>query len=128
MLRVWHLARALAVALYHALPEKRARRVPGLRGQAMRAITSVEWNIAEGCGRSSRVELLKFLETAVSSLNEAESQLSYARDVRVIETKVHSPIAQRIVVLRRMLIALMRTIQHRIAQDESRRRTGDNAT
>ena len=121
-LRVWHAARALAVRVVDVFPERIGKRVPRLRSQAIRAATSVEWNIAEGCGRSGRAEFLQFVETALSSLNELEAQLSFARDTRVIDNTTHSHLYDRVDVVRRMLISFMRTLQRRIAEDEQARR------
>jgi len=121
-LRVWHLARSLTLAVIDALPEKSGRKVPGLRNQAIRAATSVESNIAEGCGRGERNEFLHFVEIGLASLNELEEQLRLAREARILDEPVHSRQQDTIDLLRRMLVSLMRALQRQIAEDESRRR------
>ena len=47
----------------------------GLRAQIPRAVVSVPSNIAEGHGRSSKADFLHFLDVALGSLNETETQL-----------------------------------------------------
>ena len=121
-LRVWHVARELSVTVINALPERIGRKVPRLRSQAIRAATSVEWNLAEGCGRTGRTELLQFVEIALSSLNELEAQLSLARDTHIIDKATHAHLNDRVDIVRRMLISFMRTLQRRIAEDEQARR------
>lgn len=123
-LRVWHLARRLTLSVIDALPEKTARKVPGLRGQAIRAATSVESNIAEGCARVERVEFMHFVEIAISSLNELEEQLSLAHDSGMINEDTDARHRLTIELLRRMLISLKLTLQRRIAEDESARSKG----
>jgi four helix bundle protein len=121
-LRVWHVARKLSLAVIDALPERVGRKVPKLRNQAIRAATSVESNLAEGCGTSTRPEFLQFVQIALASLNEVQGQLSLARDTRILDKETHTELYDRINLTRRMLIALMRTLQRRIAEDESKRR------
>jgi four helix bundle protein len=82
----------------------------------------VEWNIAEGCGRSGRARLLQFLDVSLSSLNELEGQLSFARDKKILADDVHASLDQRVTVVRRTLIAFVRTLQRRIAEDEQQKR------
>ena len=117
-LRVWHLARRLTLAVIDALPEKATRRVPGLRNQAIRAATSVESNIAEGCGSGQRTQFLHFVEIALASLNEVEEQFRLAYETGILDEPVHSRQQDTIDLLRRMLVALMRALQRQIAEVE----------
>jgi four helix bundle protein len=64
-LRVWHQARLMALQVVRALPIRAARKVPGLRSQAVRAATSVGANLVEGCARATRTEFLHFTEIAL---------------------------------------------------------------
>lgn len=47
----------------------------GLKSQITRASVSIPSNIAEGCSRNSDIEFKRFLEIAMGSLFETETQL-----------------------------------------------------
>ena len=117
-LRVWQAAHKLSLDVIRALPERACRRVPGLRSQAIRAATSVPWNIAEGCKRSSQREFLQFLGTALSSLGELEAQLITARDEQLFRAAVYSRLQASVVVVRRMLISLSRKVERDLAKEQ----------
>ena len=121
-LRVWHLARKLAVNVIQALPPRVARKIPGLRAQAIRAANSVDSNLIEGCARATRPEFLAAVETAFASLNELEGHLSLARDAKVLESGRWPRFQDDIALVRAMLLSLIDTLHRRIAEDESARR------
>ena len=106
-LRVWHLAKEIQVATERALPIRACRRLPGFRSQILRAALSISSNIAEGCGKRSRNEFRRYLETSLGSLLEVESDLEVAVGGGVLRADVYATLATRATVLRRMLISLM---------------------
>ena len=57
----------------------------GLRSQITRAVVSIPSNIAEGCSRSSDIELARFLEIALGSAFEVETQLIIMKDIYSIQ-------------------------------------------
>jgi four helix bundle protein len=83
---------------------------------------SVRSNLAEGCGRASRKDFLRFVEIAIGSLNELRDQLLAARDERLINRGVYEQLQSQADLLRRMLVALGRTLQRAIALEEQGQR------
>ncbi|MEY3238242.1 MAG: hypothetical protein RI883_2343 [Bacteroidota bacterium] len=59
----------------------------GLISQINRCSISIPSNIAEGSGRTSEKEFLHFLNIAISSSYELETQLILVYDIYNIETK-----------------------------------------
>ena len=72
-LEVWKEAVKLAVLIYKETKGFPKEELYGLTSQLRRAIISVSINIAEGAGRSSKQEFIRFINIALGSLNETES-------------------------------------------------------
>jgi len=121
-LRVWHLAQELSHEVIEALSVPAVRRVPGLRNQTVRAANSVSSNLAEGCGRPGRAEFLRFVGIAIASANELESHLGQASRAKILNAEIHTNLVERLNLVRRMLISLMRALERQIAVDEKRAR------
>jgi four helix bundle protein len=121
-IRAWHLSQAIAVKVIYALDPHRMRRVPGLRSQTIRAATSVAANITEGCARSSTAELNTYIERAVGSLNELETDLKTIAAVGVIARRPHADLTSDIGIARGMLLNFSRTLRRSMAEEEQKRR------
>ncbi len=77
----WQRSHALTLAIYKQTQRFPAEERFGLTNQVRRASYSVPANIAEGSGRETNKDYLRFLVIALSSLKETEYFLLLARDV-----------------------------------------------
>ena len=82
-LLVWQKSRQLANAIYK-LTAQPSFKDSSLRNQMRRAAVSVMSNVAEGFGRGSNEEFLRFLFIAKGSATEVLSQLYLASDLGYI--------------------------------------------
>ncbi len=83
----WQKAMALAKRTYGATKLFPKEEMYGLVQQIRRAAVSVPSNIAEGYGRGSRMDYVRFLYTARGSLYEVETQTLIARDLGYLTDK-----------------------------------------
>ncbi|HCS52110.1 four helix bundle protein [Rubinisphaera sp.] len=83
-LDVWQKAIDLAESVYRISANFPQREIYGLTSQIRRAIVSVSSNIAEGNGRSTNKEYVRFIEIAYASLMEVVSQLTIAQKLNFI--------------------------------------------
>ncbi len=107
-LHVWQRARELAVAL-DALTRRFPRSDRGVvAGQTRRAALSIPANIAEGCGKSSRKETIRFFQIACGSAHETENHLLIAGDLGYLSGDIREDLIGQIAAIQRMLAGLMR--------------------
>lgn len=78
---VWQKAMALVKLVYQASRHWPADEKFGLVSQIRRAAVSIPSDIAEGDGRGSDADLIRFLFIAHGSLREVETQLLIAVDL-----------------------------------------------
>jgi four helix bundle protein len=114
-LKVWHKAYDLALAVYEVSRSFPREEMYGLTSQLRRASVSVGANIAEGCGRRSDGELVRFLQIARGSASEIEHHLLLARDLKFLEAATHQDIEKRLQEVQRMLTSLVSSIQETAA-------------
>ena len=90
--------------LVRNLPREAA---PGLKAQLAEAVRSVSTNIAEGLGRGTPADQLRFLWMANGSLEEAQEHLRECVNTGLIAKKVFYPEWNRSVVISKMLAPLI---------------------
>jgi len=110
-LKVWQRSYQLCLEIY-----KITKRFPneeryGLTSQIRRAAVSVSSNIAEGYGRKTTPEYIRFLYIAYGSNCEMETQILLSGDLGYIETGKLEILQKGIGEVERMLKALIKSLE-----------------
>ena len=106
-LSVWQRAREFAVGI-ERLTRSFPRRDGGIvGGQLRRAAISIPANIAEGCGKGSRKEPIRFFQIAAGSATEAENHILIASDLGYLTPNVREHCLGHLKIIQRMLAKLI---------------------
>lgn len=110
-LKIGHRSRAFVKAIYDMTKSFPKEEKFGLTSQITRAAVSIPSNIAEGCGKGTEKDLNRFLDNAVGSSCEVETQLYLAFDLDFIDNKIMESLTGEIQQIRRMTIAYQKTLK-----------------
>ena len=108
---VWQKAMDLVQGVYAVTKGWPKEEVFGLTSQARRAAVSVPSNIAEGEGRGSDPDFVRFLYIAHGSLRELETQLMLADRLRLSSAEKINPLLDRCGDVGRLLNGLVRRLR-----------------
>jgi four helix bundle protein len=93
-LTVWQKSMVLVKDLYIIAKQLPVDERYGLRSQVTRAAISIPSNIAEGCSRHSEKDFRRFLEIALGSSFELETQLLIMQKLKLVESELEMIIDQ----------------------------------
>ena len=83
----------------------------GLCDQLQRAAVSISSNIAEGSAKPSDAEFAHYLDMALGSSYEVETQLLIANKVGYIKNETYQGLLNDIIEIERQLAGLIRTLR-----------------
>lgn len=112
-LLVWQKAMLLTTKIYDNTKIFPKEEIFGLTSQLRRCAISVPSNIAEGFGRDSKNEFLRFLNISVCSLFELQTQLEIAKNIHFIKEEEFNNLYEDSREVERMLIAFIKRIKER---------------
>ena len=110
---VWQKAMDLVVLVYRISAGFPAEEVYGLRNQVRRAAVSIPSNIAEGQGRQTTRDFLKFLSIANGSLREVETQTMIAGRLGYISEQESSELLKLAAEVGRLRYGLVNSLQQK---------------
>jgi four helix bundle protein len=110
-LEVYKLSLVMVKNVYEYTGSFPREEIYGLTSQMRRAAVSVPSNIAEGCGRSSNKELLRFLDIALGSLSELDTQMVISDMLGYNKSSSHFEVNRdQLKRIRQMIINLMKAL------------------
>ena len=109
-LNVWNKAHEMTLFLYRLTIGFPKHELFGLTSQIRRCGYSIPANIAEGCGRVGNAEFHRFLQISCGSSNELEYHILLAKDLGYISDSDYQAAQQKLLELKRMLVALTRKV------------------
>jgi four helix bundle protein len=115
---VWQKGMDLAEAVCKATMTFPKEELYGLSSQLKRASISIPSNIAEGQGRYSRLDFVRFLRYSKGSLSELETQLTLARRLDYLSAEKENTFLDQATELRRLLNALIGSMNRRMEKNE----------
>ncbi len=80
-LKIWQQSRVIVKEIYILTESFPSTEIYGLTSQVRRAIVSASSNIAEGAGRETPKEFCRFLDIAMGSAFEVETQILLSMDL-----------------------------------------------
>ena len=83
----------------------------GIISQLRRAALSVPTNIAEGCGRSTERELVRFMDIASGSASEVDYLLYLAMELKYIDQDKYNRASNELTEIRKMISGYSKTIR-----------------
>lgn len=110
-LEIWKRSILLAQAI-----NQLTRVLPGheryaLAVQMNKAAVSIASNIAEGCGRHTRPDLIKFIHISIGSAFELETQIEICRVNGYIPQAIHQKLISDIQQIQKMMHAFVEVVK-----------------
>ena len=91
-LLIWKKSRLFCSKIYNVTASFPSEEKFGITNQLRRASVSIPSNIAEGSSRNSNKDFARFLEIAIGSAYEIETQLLIASDLGFFKQEILEPL------------------------------------
>ena len=110
-LRIWQRSRALVKEIYTLAENFPSDERYGLTKQIKRCSISIPSNISEGCGRRTDKGLNHFLDIAIGSLCELETQPYLCLDLHLTQESITFKLVDEIIQIRKMIISFQKSLK-----------------
>jgi len=107
-LEVWKQAMALSKQVYLITKQFPPEEKFGITSQIQRAAVSIASNIAEGAGRGTNKDFVHFLNIALGSAFELETQILLSNELNYIEEDGMKPIMENLHMIQPKLNSLIK--------------------
>ena len=110
--KVWQDAVEYATKVYKVTAEMPWFEKKGLCDQLQRAVVSISSNIAEGAAKPSDIEFAHFLDTALGSAFEVETQLLISKNVGYVLEDLYNNLLTELNEIERQLNGLISSLRN----------------
>lgn len=108
---VWQQAVEYATKIYQITAEMPYFEKKGLCDQLQRAVVSISSNIAEGSARPSDSDFAHFLDMALGSTYEVETQLLISKNIGYINLVIYEQLHDEIISIEKQLAGLISAVR-----------------
>ena len=109
--KVWQDAVTYSATIYQQTDKMPWFEKKGLCDQLQRSAVSISSNIAEGSAKPSNVEFAHYLDMALGSAYEVETQLLIANKVGYIDTEKYKELHNGIIEIEKQIVGLIRILR-----------------
>ncbi len=110
--KVWQDSVEYATKIYKITDQMPWFEKKGICDQLRRAAVSISSNIAEGCAKPTDIDFARFLDQALGSAYEVETQLIISFNVGYITIEQNKELIQELNLIQKQLTALIRSLRH----------------
>jgi four helix bundle protein len=109
--KVWQDAIDYATEIYKITDNLPWFEKKGICDQLRRAVVSISSNIAEGAAKPSDIDFARFLDQALGSTYEVETQLLISKNVGYIDNTLYLELLNRNTIIEKQIVGLIRSIR-----------------
>ena len=110
--KVWQDAVDYATMVYKVTAEMPQFEKNCLCDQLQRAVVSISSNVAEGAGRPTDADFAHFLDNALGSANEVETQLLISKNIGYITEEIFNQLMVNLTGIQKQLTGLIASIRN----------------
>jgi len=110
-LQIWQRSHQVTLTVYRLTSAFPAEEKFGLVSQMRRSAASIPTNIAEGSGRGSNADFVRFLYIAMGSAAELDYQLLLSNELGFMAEKDYNAISSELGEIQRMINAFIRRLK-----------------
>jgi four helix bundle protein len=111
---VWQKSISLVTKIYKTTSTFPKEEMFGLTSQIRRSSVSIPSNIAEGAGRESPKDFLRFLYISMGSIFEMQTQLEIAKNITYIKEEEFNNLYEDSREIERMLVSFIKKLKDTI--------------
>lgn len=109
---IWQKSMSLVTKIYTSTNNFPKEEIFGITSQIRRCSVSIPSNVAEGFGRESNKEHLRFLNISLGSLFELQTQLEIAKNIQYLDVEKFKEIYEDTREIERMLVSFINKIKN----------------